>query len=170
MADKISGWAISWNKPAIIAGLFEERFAPGAFDKHLSQNPDVAALWAHDSSRPLGRISNGTLKLRSTNAGLYYELTPNPDAPLGQEALATVGNGTVTEVSVSFTPVVEQWDDSGDIPKRLITEARLFEVSLVLWAAYGKDTSAQISRAVGNNTAARRRIEAKMLARRIPLV
>ncbi|MGY3358466.1 HK97 family phage prohead protease [Bradyrhizobium sp. GM0.4] len=149
----------------MIAGLFEEKFARGAFDKHLAQNPDVAALWAHDPSRPLGRISNRTLSLRSTNAGLYYELTPNPEAPLGQEALATVGNGTVTEVSVSFTPVVEEWDDSGDIPKRLITEAKLYEISLVLWGAYGKDTSAQISRASSNSQAARRRIEAKMRAR-----
>ncbi|MFT4116582.1 HK97 family phage prohead protease [Bradyrhizobium sp.] len=167
MADTISGFAISWNRPALIAGLFEERFARGAFDKHLAQNPDVAALWAHDPSRPLGRISNGTLTLRSTDAGLYYSLTPNPDAPLGQEALATVGNGTVNEVSVSFTPVVEEWDDSGDIPKRLITEAKLYEISLVLWGAYGNDTSAQISRAFTNNQAARRRIEAAQRKRGI---
>ena len=105
-------------------------------------------------------MSNGTLSLRSDNVGLYYSLTPDPAAPLGQEALATVGNGTVNEVSVSFTPVVEEWDDSGDMPKRLITEAKLYEISLVLWGAYGKDTSAQISRAMSNNAAARRRIEA----------
>ncbi|MCK1619575.1 HK97 family phage prohead protease [Bradyrhizobium sp. 159] len=167
MAETISGFAIAWNRPAIIAGLFEERFAKGAFDKHLAQNPDVAALWAHDQSRPLGRISNGTLKLRSNNIGLYYSLEPNPEAPLGQEALATVGNGTVTEVSVSFTPVVEEWDDSGDIPRRLITEAKLYEISLVLWGAYGKDTSAQLSRARTNSQAARRRIEAAQRRRGI---
>ena len=88
MAETISGFAISWNRPAIIAGLFEERFARGAFYKHIAQNPDVAALCSHDVSRPLGRISNGTLKLRSDNVGLYYSLEPHPDAPLGQEALA----------------------------------------------------------------------------------
>jgi HK97 family phage prohead protease len=167
MAETISGWAIQWNQPAIIAGVFEERFARGAFDKHLAQNPDVAALWAHDQSRPLGRISNRTLSLRSTDIGLYYSLTPNPDAPLGQEALATVGNGTVTEVSVSFTPVVEEWDDGGEIPKRLITEAKLFEVSLVIWGAYGSNTSAQISRASNNNQSAKRRIEAAQRQRGI---
>lgn len=150
-----------------IRHLFEERFARGAFDKHLAQNPDVAALWSHDAGRPLGRISNRTLSLRSTDIGLYYSLEPNPDAPLGQEALVTVGNGTVNEVSVSFTPVVEEWDDSGDVRKRLITEAKLYEISLVLWGAYGKDTSAQISRASSNNSAARQRIEAKMRSRGI---
>ncbi|MBJ7402961.1 MAG: HK97 family phage prohead protease [Bradyrhizobium sp.] len=167
MAETISGYAISWQRPAIIAGLFEERFARGSFDKYLAQNPDVAALWSHDESRPLGRVSNGTLSLRSDNIGLYYSLKPNPDAPLGQEALATVGNGTVNEVSVSFTPVVEEWDDSGDMPKRLITEAKLYEISLVLWGAYGKDTSAQISRAMSNNAAALQRIREKQRARGI---
>ncbi|KYK47276.1 peptidase [Bradyrhizobium liaoningense] len=167
MADTISGFAISWNRPAIIAGLFEERFARGAFDKHLAQNPDVAALWSHDQSRPLGRVGNGSLKLRSDNVGLYYSLEPDPAAPLGQEALATVGNGTVNEVSISFTPVVEEWDDSGDIPKRLITEAKLYEISLVLWGAYGKDTSAHISRASTNNAAALQRIREKQRARGI---
>lgn len=58
----ITGYAISWNQPAIIAGAFEERFARGAFDSHLQEDPDVAALWAHDVSRPLARVGNGTLK------------------------------------------------------------------------------------------------------------
>ena len=165
MADKvISGWAIQWNQPAVIAGAFEERFARGAFDAHLRENPDVAALWAHDPSRPLGRVSNGTLKLRSTPAGLWYELVPNPDAPLGREALAMVGSETVTEVSVSFAPEVEEWDDTGDLPKRLITQARLYEVSLVIWGAYGKATSAAL-RGGSNAEAAARRMREKMRKR-----
>lgn len=160
---KITGWAIQWNQPAVIAGAFEERFARGAFDAHLKENPDVAALWAHDPSRPLARVSNGTLSLRSDNAGLWYSITPNADSPLGQEAITMVGSDTVNEVSVSFAPEIEEWDDSGDIPRRLITQARLYEVSLVLWGAYGKATSAGLR--TTNNQMARRRIEAKMKAR-----
>jgi len=147
MAEFISGYAIQWNRPAIIGGLFEERFARGAFDKSLHENSDVVALWAHDASRPLARVSNGTLELRPDNVGLWYSLTPNSESPLGQEAIATVGMGTVDEVSVGFSSLVEEWDDRGDIPARLITEARLHEISLVLWGAYGKDTSASLSRA-----------------------
>lgn len=45
---------------------------------------------------------------------------------------------TVNEVSVSFSPEIEEWDDTGDLPRRLITQARLYEVSLVLWGAYGR--------------------------------
>lgn len=144
MAD-ISGYAITWNRPAVIAGLFEERFARGAFDESLKQYPDVAALWAHDASRPLGRVANGSLTLRSDNIGLWYSLTPNPDSATGREALATVGRGDVGQVSVGFSADVEEWDDRGDLPRRLITSARLHEISLVLWAAYGNDTSAAIA-------------------------
>jgi HK97 family phage prohead protease len=159
----ISGWAIQWNQPAIIAGAFEERFARGAFDQSLRDYPDVAALWSHDPSRPLARVSNGTLKLRSTNAGLWYDLTPNADS---QEAVAMVGSDTVNEVSVSFAPEIEEWSDDGDLPKRLITQARLYEVSLVLWDAYGKATSAGL-RSDNAAAGARRRCEAAQRKRGI---
>ncbi|WP_396604539.1 HK97 family phage prohead protease [Bradyrhizobium sp. YCK136] len=164
----ITGYAISWNQPAIIAGAFEERFARGAFDSHLQEDPDVAALWAHDVSRPLARVGNGTLKFRSDNVGLFYSIIPNAESPLGQEAIAIVGTDTVNEVSVSFSPEIEEWDDTGDLPRRLITQARLYEeVSLVLWGAYGRATSAGLRS--DNRAAAKRRIEAAMRRRGISL-
>lgn len=156
MADLITGFAIQWNQPAVIAGAFEERFARGAFDKSLSQFPDVAALWAHDPSRPLARVSNGTLTLKSTPAGLWYSIEPNLESPMGQEALATVAAALVGEVSVSFSPWIEEWDDTADMPRRLITEARLYEISLVLHGAYGDKTSASLSRGSDNTAAANR--------------
>ncbi|MGK9261194.1 HK97 family phage prohead protease [Sinorhizobium meliloti] len=165
MAEAISGYAIQWNQPALIAGLFEERFARGSFDKSLREAPDVVALWGHDSTRPLARVSNGTLKLRSDNAGLYYWLEPNPQSPMGQEALATVGAQTVNEVSVGFSSEQEEWDDTHDIPRRLITQAKLFEISLVLWGAYGKATSAELVRAENKAAAVRRKAEAAMRKR-----
>jgi HK97 family phage prohead protease len=161
----ISGFAIQWNQPAVIAGAFEERFAREAFDKSLRDDPDVAALWAHDPSRPLGRVSNGSLKLRATGVGLWYELTPNVDAPLGQEAVAMVGADTVNQVSVGFSPEIEEWDDSGDLPRRLITQAHLHELSLCLWAAYGALTSASLRS--DNAMAALRRMREKMRKRDI---
>jgi len=156
---EISGYAIQWGQPAIIAGAFEERFARGAFDGSLREYPDVAALWAHDASKPLARVGNGTLQLRSDNVGLWYSLTPNAESPMGQEAVAMVGSDTVNEVSVGFSSLVEEWDDRYDLPRRLITEARLYEISLVLWGAYGKATNASLS--VDNAAAARRRVAAK---------
>lgn len=162
----ITGYAISWNQPAIIAGSWEERFARGAFDVHLREKPDVVALWAHDVSRPLARVSNGTLKLRSDLAGLYYEIIPNADSPLGQEAIAMVGTDTVNEMSVGFSSEIEEWNETSSLPQRLITQARLIEISIVLFGAFGKNTSAGI-RSATNNHAAKRRIEAAQRRRGI---
>ncbi|WP_439496839.1 HK97 family phage prohead protease [Bosea sp. (in: a-proteobacteria)] len=156
---EISGYAIQWNKPAVIAGLFEERFAPGAFDASIREHPDVVALWSHDASRPLARAKNGTLTLRSDRVGLWYSLTPNPDSPLGQEAIATIGSGTLDQVSVGFASEVEEWEDNDDIPRRLVTRARLYEVSLVVWGAYGDATSAAIRSDNANAVALRARLK-----------
>lgn len=157
----ISGYAIQWNQPAVIAGAFEERFSRGSFDKSLRDYPDVVALWSHASDKPLARVSNDSLILKPDSIGLWYSLTPNPGSPNGQEALATVGRADVGQVSVGFHSVVEEWSDTGDLPSRLITEARLIEISLVVWGAYGDATSASLSRASDNAAAAsRRRAEA----------
>ncbi|TPL39234.1 HK97 family phage prohead protease [Mesorhizobium sp. B2-4-8] len=153
----ISGYALQWGQPATIAGLFVERFARGAFDKSLRDFPDVCALWSHDESRPLGRVGNGSLELRPDAVGLWYNLTPNPDSPNGQEALASVGREDVGQVSVGFWSEIEEWDDRQDMPQRLITQARLSEISLVLHGAYGDATSASLSRATTNAAAAVRR-------------
>jgi HK97 family phage prohead protease len=159
----ISGYAIQWGQPATIAGLFVERFARGAFDKSLRDNPDVAALWSHDASRPLGRVGNGTLTLKPDSVGLWYALAPNPESPNGQEALASVGRADVGQVSVGFYSEVEEWDDTHDMPHRLVTQARLQEISLVLWGAYGDTTSASVGNARASHNAAaalRRKAEA----------
>ncbi|MBA4776681.1 MAG: HK97 family phage prohead protease [Rhizobiales bacterium] len=161
MAD-ISGYAIQWGKPAIIAGLFEERFARGAFDRSLIDNPDVVVLWSHDTSRPLARVSNKTLTLRSDNIGLWYSFIPNEKSPLGQEAVATIGAGTLDQVSIGFSSQEEEWADTADLPRRTITRATLFELSMVVWGAYGDTTSASL---VTPRSAAAAKAEAAMRAR-----
>ncbi|RUX51438.1 HK97 family phage prohead protease [Mesorhizobium sp. M4A.F.Ca.ET.050.02.1.1] len=162
----ISGYAIQWQQPANIGGLFIERFARGAFDKSIRESGDsVVACWAHDMSRPLGRVSNGSLEIKADAVGLWYALTPNPESPMGQEALASVGSGLVDEVSVCFFSESEEWDDTGDLPQRLVTQAGLVELSLVIFGAYGKATSAALTRSetsMGNAASARRRLIEKM--------
>lgn len=164
----ISGYAIQWQEPANIGGLFIERFAKGSLDKSIRQNGNsVVACWAHDMSRPLGRVSNGSLDIRTDSVGLYYALTPDPDSPMGQEAIASVGSGLVDQVSISFYPEIEEWDDTGDLPQRLITQAGLVEISLCVFGAYGDATSAKLIErnpdlAMDNAANARRRLIEKM--------
>lgn len=69
--------------------------------------------------------------------------------------------GTLNQVYVGFSAIEEEWDDRGELPRRLVTRARLYEISLVLWGAYGAATSASV---VGRSSPAAR-AEAAMRAR-----
>jgi phage head maturation protease len=68
-------------------------------------------------------------------------------------------------VSVGFSSIEEEWDDSGKLPRRLITRAWLGEISIVLWGAYGQSTSASISGTRSKTSKA----EEAMRSRGIPL-
>lgn len=193
-AGIISGYAIRWSDRASI-GSFQEQFAPSAFEEHLKTKPDLVALWSHQDDRPLGRVSNRTLRVNADTTGLRYTLFPDPASPDGQGAISAVRSGLVHQVSIGFWPDEEEWSWADeDTPLRTITRAELREVSLVTWPAY-QDTSAHYvapvvtdrasevpksvaarraememkfrSMPVTNHQAAKRRIEAKMRAKGI---
>ena len=107
-------------------------------------------------------MSNKTLTLRSDNIGLWYSFIPNEKSPLGQEAVATIGAGTLDQVSIGFSSQEEEWADTADLPRRTITRATLFELSMVVWGAYGDTTSASL---VTPRSAAAAKAEAAMRAR-----
>ncbi|OCJ03747.1 phage prohead protein [Rhizobium sp. AC44/96] len=166
MTNAISGYAAIYNEETVIAGAFRERLAPGCFSRSLKDHSDVLALLAHDQGRVLGRVSAGTLDLRDDRIGLYFWLRPDPTTPSGQEALGTVGRQDVKGCSFAMTVVAEEWRDDGqDLPLRTITEAALWEVSLVGMPAY-ETTSAAV---VANRSKPTSKAEAAMRSRGIPL-
>jgi hypothetical protein len=166
----IKGYAALYNTPATISGEFIEQIAPGAFTKTIS-NGDVVALVAHDWGRVLGRQSAGTLRLKETPLGLYFELDADTTTPSGQEALGNVRRRDVRGCSFGFRVLWDDWTDDGPMPMRVIREIELYEISVLANPAY-ETTSAWISSraapaAAANNTAARRRIEAAQRKRGI---
>ncbi|MBY9077270.1 HK97 family phage prohead protease [Paenibacillus sp. HN-1] len=130
---KIIGYAVRWDqlsKP--IYGMFQERFARGAFSASLI-NPDVYASWQHDSREVLGRTPN-TLVLTEDDTGLRYEITPPSWA---EKYLETIERGDVRGSSFIFQAVREEWDESNaDMAIRTVQAAELFEVSPVTTPAY----------------------------------
>lgn len=140
----ISGYGIRYNAEAVIGDMFREKIAPGAFDRSLRELPDVLMLQAHDMGRVLGRVSAGTLRLRSDRVGLYYSLEVDPTTPSGQEAIGNVGRQDVRQTSFGFVVRSEKWDDGGDqLPLRTILDGDLYELSLVAMPAY-EQTSASL--------------------------
>ena len=74
-APKIGGYAAVFNREAVIAGMFREQIAPGAFTDAIGRD-DVRALFNHDANFVLGRTVSGTLRLSEDETGLRYDVTP----------------------------------------------------------------------------------------------
>lgn len=134
----ISGYAVKWEKKSNVLGYFmkfREQFKKGAFADSLKDG-DQRFLWSHDSGKVLGRIKNGTLRLKEDDTGLQFELDL-PNTTLGNDTYESIKRGDVDGVSFGFRNPddhIEEFDD--DIPLRTIRKADLIEVSAVAFPAY----------------------------------
>lgn len=100
---------------------------PGAFKKTLQeQRGRIVLLWQHDSDVPVGR----PLELFEDRVGLFLKgrLSTTPRA---LEAGTLLKDGTLNEMSVGFDPIQHYMDGT----TRHLTEVRLWEISLVTFAA-----------------------------------
>jgi HK97 family phage prohead protease len=125
----VSGCAVVYNSQTNIAGLWTERFLPGAFRSTLSANADVLALYSHALERLLGRRSSGTLRLTDDDQGLKVEIDL-PDTTDGRDVAELVGRGDLKGMSFGFIATQQEWDDTTTPPTRTIIQADLFEVTV----------------------------------------
>lgn len=106
-----------------------EIFAPGAFSKSLSSGDrHPVMLLHHDQARPIGKW----VSLRESAEGLHVTGQIAIDASDGREAYSLLKAGALTGLSVGFQKM--KVAPKGDTPtgaEALITEARLWEISLV---------------------------------------
>ena len=138
-ARGIGGLAIPVNVRANIGGMFTEEIAPEAVRAVVDEGQDIRLLYNHDSSIVLARTASGTMTVEATKRGLEF------DAPeLGKtrdDVLEAIERGDVDGVSWAFNVRKEEWDDSGDIPHRTVTEfERVFELSPTAFPAYENAT------------------------------
>lgn len=126
-AVRVSGHALTFNDPYQVLD-FMEQVAPEAVPDNIS-NRDVFAFWGHDSTRPLARTSNGTLKLSKDERGLAVDFTLPESAAYEAEAIRS---GMVDKMSIGFIVTGQTWQErSGEPDLRTITEMELLEVSPV---------------------------------------
>lgn len=133
----LRGYAALFNSDTTIGDYFIETIAPGAFDK--AANGDVRALVDHDPGRVIGRTKSGTLRLAVDAKGLAVEIDV-PDTTDGRDLWTLVERGDISGMSFGFRVTKQEWDETGDLPKRTILEVELYEVSAVAFPAYD-DTS-----------------------------
>jgi HK97 family phage prohead protease len=135
----VRGTAAVFNKRSHDLGGFTEIIEPGAFERVLSQSPDVVALFNHDPDHLLARTASGTLELAVDSDGLNYSFTP-PDTTLGRDLAVLLERGDIVGSSFAFVIAEDgqRWDESEDGKfTRYVTDVEaLVDVSLVTSPAY----------------------------------
>ena len=133
-AARVSGHAAVFNQETTIGGFFREVIRPGAFTRAISED-DVPFLIEHEGL-PLARTASGTLKLSEDEIGLRIESELDAADPDVARCIPKMKRGDLNRMSFAFVPTRQEWDETQDIPLRIIHECRLFDVSIVTNPAY----------------------------------
>lgn len=136
----IKGYAVPFDSPADIGGMFTETFLPGSFTKTIAEF-DQMMVWSHDYNKPLARRLSGTLFLREDDKGLYFEARLN-NTSWANDAYEAIKNKDVHKMSAGFNVINDDinWRTEGDGNNkkyfRDIREVKLWEISPVIWPAF----------------------------------
>lgn len=104
----------------------------GAFKKTISEaghRERIKYLYQHDLSRPIGIFT----ELNETNKGLEFVAKLAIESDEGRNAYALMKAGVLTENSVGFSTLQEDYDKKAGI--NYIKEVKLYEISAVTLAA-----------------------------------
>jgi hypothetical protein len=131
---KVSGYAAVFNQETDIGGMFREVIAAGAFSEAIGRD-DVVFLINHEGL-PLARTRSKTLTLVQDDHGLRMETMLDPEDPDVCSIVGKMKRGDLDKMSFAFWPEKQEWDDTQEPPLRRITQARLYDVSIVTTPAY----------------------------------
>lgn len=165
---RVSGYAAVFNEAADIGGYFTEVIAPGAFRAAIGRD-DVVFLVNHEGL-PLARTRSGTLTLVEDERGLRMETVLDAADPDVQAIVPKMKRGDLDKMSFAFRATKQEWDETVDPPRRTVTEAELFDVSIVTTPAYdGTEIglrALESARAARNHSSAAHRVRMKMNLRK----
>lgn len=136
---RLAGYAAVFNSPATIGG-FDEVIRPGAFARAINEGQDVALVFNHDPSTVMARTTNGTLRLREDDHGLWFEADLDPADVDAQRVVVKVKRGNVRQGSFSFQVRDQRWHNDSDRPRPLreVLDVDLYDVSPVTYPAYAE--------------------------------
>lgn len=130
----VEGYAAVFEQETNVAGLFVEVIERGAFKSAIGRD-DVVFLINHDGL-PLARSRAGTLMLEEDDHGLKMRTELDTADPDVARIVPKMKRGDLDQMSFAFWPERQEWDESGDLPKRTIKEAALHDVSIVTTPQY----------------------------------
>lgn len=137
------GYAAVFGSDSHNLGGFVERIEPGAFRRSLDAatagDLNIYALWAHDTSLPLGSTRSGKLSLCEDARGLQFDLSVDRLSDMQRSALE---DGDL-KVSFGFRVRKDEWVERSDKTiLRTLHDVDLSEISLVINPAYPQTEAA----------------------------
>ena len=133
---RAAGYAVVYDaKSQTISPGFVERISRSAIEHALRQKTDTLALWSHETSELLARVSNGTLRLQSDGRGLHVDIAI-ARTTTGDNLVALLERRDVKGLSFGFQVLEDEWMLDGGTPLRTVTKLILYEVSPVALPAY----------------------------------
>lgn len=133
-----TGYASVFNSPSEDLGGFIEYVAPGAFKRSLQSRNEVKLLWNHDAGEPLASLRGGTMQLVEDERGLKVS-AKLPNTTRGRDVAELLRTNVINTMSFGFNVIKDSW--SADGKTRTLESVRLFEVSVVSFAAYPATTA-----------------------------
>jgi uncharacterized protein len=145
----IRGYAAVYDALSHNLGGFREKINPGFFAGVLERNPDVHALWDHDTRYALGRTTNGTLDLRDEARGLYNWIKVAPTS-YAQDLRILMDRGDIDQASFAFTVDEDEFavDEDDNVTRTLIKARDLYDVTVTAQGAYPQAVSEVAERAI----------------------
>lgn len=136
----LRGYAAVFDSRSSDLGGFVEIIKPGAFRGAIQRN-DVVALVNHDTGKPLGRMSNGRLRLVEDERGLRAEIDAS-DTSYARDLIVSIRDGNVKGMSFRFRVPEggDKWRMDGKTVIREVIAADVDEVSAVTFPAYPATT------------------------------
>lgn len=108
-------------------GKVVERIEPRAFEKALERATNVDLLLNHNSERKLGSTTDGNLELFEDNIGLRAICTVTDP-----EVIQKAKDGKLKGWSFGqYVNKDELEERAGDIPRRIVSDLDIFEVSII---------------------------------------
>lgn len=132
----LTGLTAPFGKLSLDLGGFQEQIEPGAFREALKRS-DPVALFNHEQSNLLGRVSAGTLRVKETDAGLEYDVDL-PATPAGETVRVGVERGDIRGNSFAFRVKKDAWEERADGTwlRTVMEVEELFDVGPVVNPAY----------------------------------
>lgn len=128
--DRFEGYASFFNN----IDAYDDIIEKGAFRKTIAENRNrIKVLWQHDTNEPIGIPE----EMHEDDNGLYVKAKISM-TDTGKKALTLIKDGVITEMSIGYDVVKDDYKMLGTKRVRMLKELRLWEFSPVTFAANDK--------------------------------